>query len=316
MLASASKSVPPPVKRPPEAGKCSMSFASTSPPPAGATSCSIKRAAPAGAAVEPIVGVIAPGQMPVKYERVDRELVHTIFTQHVLQNQPVLDHILDGPIEKLAKYEILICGSSRCGWKGDKPFRTLLTEKLRSAGLTAEQVRTTQASCLCLQHGRGGPILAPWSGPTKSSIASPTKRIWTRSSVSTYSPATRFATCKCRANRGPQILELYGDVAFFNRQSRVALRHSGVIDPESIEEYFHYRGFQALAKVLEKNDPRWVVQEITKSNLRGRGGGGFPTARNGKWAAKPPTRCATSFATPTRATPAPSWTAACWKAIR
>ena len=80
---------------------------------------------------------------------------------------------------------------------------------------------------------------------------------------------------------GRKFLELYGDVAFFNRQSRVALRHNGVIDPESIEEYFHYRGFEALAKVLEKNDPNWVIDEITRSKLRGRGGGGYPTGQ--KW---------------------------------
>ena len=80
---------------------------------------------------------------------------------------------------------------------------------------------------------------------------------------------------------GRKFLELYGDVAFFNRQSRVALRHNGVIDPESIEEYFHYRGFQALATVLEKNDPRWVIEEISRSKLRGRGGGGYPTGQ--KW---------------------------------
>ena len=80
---------------------------------------------------------------------------------------------------------------------------------------------------------------------------------------------------------GRKFLELYGDVAFFNRQSRVALRHNGVIDPESMEEYFHYRGFQALAKVLEKNDPQWVIEEISRSKLRGRGGGGYPTGQ--KW---------------------------------
>ena len=70
---------------------------------------------------EPIVGVMLPGQMPVKYERVDRQLVHAIFTQHVQQGRPVLDHILDGPIESIARYEVLICGSIRCGWNGDGP---------------------------------------------------------------------------------------------------------------------------------------------------------------------------------------------------
>ena len=80
---------------------------------------------------EPIVGVMVPGRMPVKYERVDRQLVHAIFTQHVQQGHPVLDHILDGPIESIARHEVLICGSMRCGWKGDKPFAEVLAEKLR-----------------------------------------------------------------------------------------------------------------------------------------------------------------------------------------
>ena len=116
---------------------------------------------------------------------------------------------------------------------------------------------------------------------------------------------------------GRKFLELYGDVAFFNRQSRVALRHNGVIDPDSIEEYFHYRGFQALAKVLEKNDPQWVIDEITRVEAprpRRRRISHRAEMENG--ATTPPTRPATSSATPTRATPARSWTAACWKAIR
>jgi len=71
-------------------------------------------------------------------------------------------------------------------------------------------------------------------------------------------------------------------VSFFNRQTRVALRHNGVIDPESIEEYFHYRGFEALATVLDRGDPTWVIDEITNAKLRGRGGGGYLTGK--KWA--------------------------------
>ncbi|MDZ7619864.1 MAG: NADH-quinone oxidoreductase subunit F, partial [Patescibacteria group bacterium] len=80
---------------------------------------------------------------------------------------------------------------------------------------------------------------------------------------------------------GRKFFEMYGDVAFFNRQTRVALRHNGIIAPESMEEYFHYRGFEALAAVLAKADPKWVIDEVTRSKLRGRGGGGFITGA--KW---------------------------------
>ena len=78
--------------------------------------------------------------------------------------------------------------------------------------------------------------------------------------------------------------DLYGDVTFFRRQSRIALRNAGLVNPESIEDYIHFKGFNALGKVLEQGDPEAVVNEITNSNLRGRGGGGFPTGLKWKFA--------------------------------
>ena len=82
---------------------------------------------------------------------------------------------------------------------------------------------------------------------------------------------------------GRKFFELYGDVAFFNRQSRVALRHNGVLDPESMEEYFHYRGFQALAKVLDKGDRQWVVDEVTSRSCAAAAAAASPRDRNGPW---------------------------------
>jgi (2Fe-2S) ferredoxin len=96
---------------------------------------------------EPIVGVMVPGQMPVKYERVDRTAVHEIFTNHILGGKPLLDHVLDGPVERIAEYEILICGSARCGWKGAKSFAVVLTEKLAAAGIGLQKARVTAGSC-------------------------------------------------------------------------------------------------------------------------------------------------------------------------
>ncbi|MDZ7315025.1 MAG: NADH-quinone oxidoreductase subunit NuoF [candidate division KSB1 bacterium] len=78
-----------------------------------------------------------------------------------------------------------------------------------------------------------------------------------------------------------QFFSLYGDVAFFNKQTRLTLRNSGLIDPESLVDYVMNKGYEALAKVLDLGDPDWVIQEITKSGLRGRGGGGYPTGL--KW---------------------------------
>lgn len=68
---------------------------------------------------------------------------------------------------------------------------------------------------------------------------------------------------------------------FYKKQKRVALRNCGVIDPENIDEYIAYDGYQALAKCLTEYTPEQVIQVIKDSGLRGRGGGGFPTGR--KW---------------------------------
>ncbi len=70
---------------------------------------------------------------------------------------------------------------------------------------------------------------------------------------------------------------VFGDVDFFGKQMRVTLRNCGVIDPESLDEYLVVRGYQAAVKVLTEMKPQDVVNSITKSGLRGRGGGGFPT---------------------------------------
>ena len=95
---------------------------------------------------EPIVGVLIPGQMPVKYERVNRGLVHDIFTSHIQKGQPLLDQVLDGPVERVSGYELLVCSSARCGWRG-KRLQTPLTERLREAGFGTDQVRVTGGSC-------------------------------------------------------------------------------------------------------------------------------------------------------------------------
>jgi len=70
---------------------------------------------------------------------------------------------------------------------------------------------------------------------------------------------------------------VFGDVHFFGKQMRMTLRNCGVIDPEDMDEYLVVRGYQAAVKVLTEMTPNDVVNALTKSGLRGRGGGGFPT---------------------------------------
>ncbi|MBQ6165705.1 MAG: NADH-quinone oxidoreductase subunit NuoF [Clostridia bacterium] len=67
------------------------------------------------------------------------------------------------------------------------------------------------------------------------------------------------------------------DAEFLSKQTRIALRHCGLIDPEDIGSYTAGDGYKAIAKVLKEYTPEQVIEEIKTSGLAGRGGAGFPT---------------------------------------
>ncbi|MFA9377883.1 MAG: NADH-ubiquinone oxidoreductase-F iron-sulfur binding region domain-containing protein [Lachnotalea sp.] len=71
------------------------------------------------------------------------------------------------------------------------------------------------------------------------------------------------------------------EMSFYKKQKRIALRNCGFINPEDIEESIGAKGYLALGQVINKMTPDEVIQLITDSGLRGRGGGGFPTGK--KW---------------------------------
>lgn len=71
------------------------------------------------------------------------------------------------------------------------------------------------------------------------------------------------------------------DIGFFKHQRLIVLKNRGRIDPENIEEYIAFDGYQALEKVLSKMTPEQIISQIKDSGLRGRGGAGFPTGK--KW---------------------------------
>ena len=74
------------------------------------------------------------------------------------------------------------------------------------------------------------------------------------------------------------------DTVFLKKQTRIALRNCGQIDPEEIEQYIATDGYQALNKVLTTMSPDDVIQTMLDSGLRGRGGAGFPTGLKWKFA--------------------------------
>jgi NADH:ubiquinone oxidoreductase subunit F (NADH-binding)/(2Fe-2S) ferredoxin/NAD-dependent dihydropyrimidine dehydrogenase PreA subunit len=71
------------------------------------------------------------------------------------------------------------------------------------------------------------------------------------------------------------------EIPFYKNQERLVFGSNGKIDPKIIDDYLALAGYSALAKVLSQMTPEQVLEEVKKSNLRGRGGGGFPAGR--KW---------------------------------
>lgn len=77
------------------------------------------------------------------------------------------------------------------------------------------------------------------------------------------------------------VVKQLDELNFYKKQKRIALKNCGVIDPENIDEYIAFDGYKALEKVLFSMTPDKVIEEITLSGLRGRGGAGFSTGK--KW---------------------------------
>ncbi|MDP2858149.1 MAG: NADH-quinone oxidoreductase subunit F, partial [Bacillota bacterium] len=80
----------------------------------------------------------------------------------------------------------------------------------------------------------------------------------------------------------------YHDLGFFSKQQRVVLQYCGFIDPEKVDDYIARGGYAALVKVLTGMTPEQVIEEVSKSGLRGRGGAGFPTGSKWRFARRSP----------------------------
>lgn len=74
------------------------------------------------------------------------------------------------------------------------------------------------------------------------------------------------------------------DIPFFRSQKKIVLRNCGYIRPTSIDDYISRNGYAAIAKILSGMKPEQVIDEVTKSGIRGRGGAGFPTGLKWKFA--------------------------------
>ena len=169
---------------------------------------------------------------------------------------------------------ILVCHGTGCTSSKSpeilKTFRKIISEK------NIENVRVIQTGCfgLCAK----GPVV----------IIRPEDTFYAKVSVQDCEEiiqthiieGKRVERLLCR-NIDGKIAEKLDELDFYKKQKRIALQNCGKIDPEEIDEYIAFDGYKALEKVLKNMTQDEVIEEITKSGLRGRGGAGFPTGK--KW---------------------------------
>ena len=175
----------------------------------------------------------------------------------------------------------IVVGEGSCGIAaGARKVRAAI-EALRDAGSADVEVGVTGCIGMCYLE----PIVDLYDG---DNLAARLVRVQEKDADRIYKAA---ASEDLSEVKDLEISE--EDRQFLEKQTRIALRHCGVIDPESLESYRAADGYRAIAKILGKNGgaammPEQVIEEIKVSGLAGRGGAGFPTwfkwnaARNAK----------------------------------
>ena len=168
---------------------------------------------------------------------------------------------------------VMVCGGPGCSSSGSPKIAELLEAELKRRGL-AEQVKVFQTGCFGFCEK--GPMIEIHPDNT------------TYCELSVEDVETIVEEHFIQGNQVERLLfmnwqtreRLTSNLPFYKGQLKIALRNVGYIAPESILEYIATGGYQALAKVLSM-PPTSVIDDIKKSGLRGRGGGGFPTGL--KW---------------------------------
>ena len=179
----------------------------------------------------------------------------------------------------MIRSHVLICGGTGCTSSGSVKIREAMEKELEAKGLQ-DEVKVVQTGCfgLCAL----GPVM----------IIYPEGTFYSRVKIEDVPEIVEEHLLKGRLVQrlvyddigggkkaeGPVSLS---ETGFYKKQTRVALRNCGVINPEQIDEYIATDGYMALGKVLTEMTPDDVIKVIGDAGLRGRGGAGFPTAK--KW---------------------------------
>ncbi|MDD4462376.1 MAG: NADH-quinone oxidoreductase subunit NuoF [Eubacteriales bacterium] len=183
----------------------------------------------------------------------------------------------------LFRAHVLVCCGTGCTSAQSLKIIDRMEEELTTSGLNKE-VKVVKTGCfgLCAE----GPIMVVYPEGVMYYRVSPDD---VREIVTEHLLKGRYVQRLMTVSTSVPLDQARNvdESDFFKKQMRIALRNCGIINPESIDEYIAHDGYQALAHILtEKIKPLDVIDQIKKSGLRGRGGGGFPTGLKWEFAAR------------------------------
>lgn len=177
------------------------------------------------------------------------------------------------------RLEVLICGGGACITSHSREFKKKLMEEINRKGLT-DEINLIETGCMgpC----QLGPLMVTYpDGSFYINLKEEHAPLIVEEHFLKGRPVGSLLWLGPEARK---IVEEKRQIPFFKKQQKIVLAHCGRIDPEDIEEYIAVRGYEALGMVLESMKPEEVIDIITKSGLRGRGGAGFPTGLKWKFA--------------------------------
>ena len=171
---------------------------------------------------------------------------------------------------------VLICGGPGCHSSNAEGIKKAFKEKIKEKGLDKE-IKVSLAGCFGLCE----------TGPNVEIY--PDGIFYAHIKIEDIDEIVENHLCKGKiverllyeGSLKDGKIKQVSEVDFYNKQKKIALRNCGIIDYESIDEYIALDGYQALAKVVMEMTQQEVIDIVKASNLRGRGGAGFPTGR--KW---------------------------------
>ena len=173
-----------------------------------------------------------------------------------------LEEIAQAEIADRPAHSIDVCVAASCLSCGGEEARRALAAEVAAAGREGEcRVRGVGCMGLC----SAGPLVAT-GGELYRQVA----------------PEDAAELVASVGGAAVERLRCETQTPFFERQTRIVLENSGRIDPERIEDYIVAKGYRALVTALAEMEPAEVVDQVSRSGLRGRGGGGYPTGL--KWA--------------------------------